>query len=182
MSSRRWDPERTKGYSDAVLGIVATILVVPLANIPSYQVNAVMYEKDVTLASTLSSEIQVRSFLIFWGVFLVIVFAWMRHARAFDGLDGVDSFLVTANWLELLAISSLPFFATTAAATTVASGGKTDAVPDLSLNILMIAVTHCFFLFLAIWYCKERQAAIRCVKGKRVRDRGGGVVAVGRGW
>ena len=85
----------------------------------------------------------------------------MRHARAFDGLEGVDGLLVTANWLELLAISSLPFFATTVAANTVASGGKTDAVPDLSLNILMIAATHCLFLFMAIWYSKARSAAIR---------------------
>ena len=218
--SPRWDPERTKGYSDAVLGIVATILVVPLTNIPRDTINAISYNADVTLASTLSSQIQVRrgsrvavhpvlcpsaasrlvgqvvpmlafpktkpphspppalpsspysppthptppqvrSFLIFWAVFIVIVFAWMRHARAFDGLEGVDGLLVTANWLELLAISSLPFFATTAAATTVASGGKTDAVPDLSLNILMIAATHCLFLFMAIWYNKDRSAAIR---------------------
>ena len=58
--SPRWDPERTKGYSDAVLGIVATILVVPLTNIPRDTINAISYNADVTLASTLSSQIQVR--------------------------------------------------------------------------------------------------------------------------
>ena len=153
--------ERAAGFSDAVLGIVATILVVPLTNIPDQQVENVLYEKGTTLYGVLTSTYQLSNIAIFYAVFLLTTGAWMRHARAFDGLKGVDQLLVTVNWVELLAISLLPLIATTAAFATAASGGNRTPEQLLALNIFAIACVHLTFNVCAIWYRDDRRVGVK---------------------
>jgi uncharacterized membrane protein len=101
-------PGRSRGldrlltFSDGVVAIAATLLVLPLVDI------APDTDTDTTeLAALLGSNSS--KFLAFTLSFVVIYRFWLLHHRVFDNVTGYTSAVVWANGLWLLSIVFLPF-------------------------------------------------------------------------
>lgn len=97
-SSRGFD--RLVNFSDAVVAIAITILVLPLvdeaSNLGTESVNAFL--------SSITAQ-----FFVFLLSFAVIAYYWFHHHTFFDQLNRVDMNLMLVNTLWLLGIVFLPF-------------------------------------------------------------------------
>jgi len=89
--------ERVAFFSDAVIAIAITLLVVELS-IPAAT-------EDVG-AALLDRWPQILSFIL---SFLVIGIFWRAHHRIFRYIAGVDELLITINLLFLMCVAFLPF-------------------------------------------------------------------------
>ncbi|MFD1812497.1 TMEM175 family protein [Rhodococcus gannanensis] len=92
--------ERLVNFSDAVVAIAATLLVLPLVEI-------VAPERDLSVRELLAEH---RSDLFAFVLgFLVIYQLWLLHHGLFRNLRGYDSALIWTNFVWLLSIVFLPF-------------------------------------------------------------------------
>jgi uncharacterized membrane protein len=93
--------ERLVFFSDAVMAIVITLLVLPL----TAELEAPADGADL-LNEVLSRWPEVLSFVV---TFLVIGQFWIAHHRMFEHLRGADRGLLWCNLVFLLTVSFLPF-------------------------------------------------------------------------
>ena len=94
----RWDTGRTEAFSDGVLAIAITLLVLDL-NVPASEFD--------DLWRGIVGEWP--SYLAYACSFLTIGAIWLRHHGIFTRLAYVDRRLMTLNLLLLMAVSFLPF-------------------------------------------------------------------------
>ena len=94
----RWDTGRTEAFSDGVLAIAITLLVLDL-NVPAD-------EFDELWRGILAEW---PAYLAYASSFLTIGGIWLRHHGIFSRLAYVDRKLMTLNLLLLMAVSFLPF-------------------------------------------------------------------------
>jgi uncharacterized membrane protein len=92
--------ERLLSFTDGVVAIAATLLVLPL-------VEVVPHERIDNVGNLLSGNR--NTFLAFVLSFLVIYRFWLVHHRIFSGVEKVSVPLVWLNGVWLLAIVFLPF-------------------------------------------------------------------------
>jgi uncharacterized membrane protein len=96
--AERWDTGRTEAFSDGVLAIAITLLVLDLS-VPASEFHdlwrGILGEWPAYLAYVTS--------------FLTIGAIWLRHHGIFGRLAYVDRRLMTLNLLLLMAVSFLPF-------------------------------------------------------------------------
>lgn len=93
--------ERLVNFSDAVIAIALTLLVLPLVEIPGE------LEGDENVGSVLAEHSgEILGFLI---SFLVIWIFWTVHHRTLENFQGYDDVLLWLHMLWLLSIVSLPF-------------------------------------------------------------------------
>lgn len=71
--------KRLEGYSDAVLGIAATLLVVPLMKIDEATKKELLVKK--TLHEALYSSYRLRGFILYYVAFAIIVQIWLWNGR-----------------------------------------------------------------------------------------------------
>ena len=93
--------ERLVNFSDAVIAIALTLLVLPLVEIPGE------VTEDETVAGVLSEHLgEILSFLI---SFLAIWILWLAHHRTMEYFRAYDSTLLWLHGLWLLSMVTLPF-------------------------------------------------------------------------
>jgi len=97
-AEERWDTGRTEAFSDGVLAIAITLLVLDL-NVPASEFD--------DLWGGIVGEWP--SYLAYASSFLTIGAIWLRHHGIFARLAYVDRRLMTLNLLLLMAVSFLPF-------------------------------------------------------------------------
>lgn len=92
--------DRLVNFSDAIVAIAATLLVLPLVDLAA----------DAT-AGTVDATIReaVPQFLIFILSFLVVTRFWFSHHRFFERVRGYSTLLVSFNLMWLLGIVVMPF-------------------------------------------------------------------------
>lgn len=92
--------DRLVNFSDAIVAIAATLLVLPMVDLAS-QVTAGKVDATITKA--------LPEFLIFVLSFLVVTRFWYSHHRFFERVTAYSSRLVWFNLLWLLGIVVMPF-------------------------------------------------------------------------
>lgn len=95
-------PERLVFFSDAVVAIALTLLVLPLTDVVS---EVVATHGDPVEAVT-ENQWRIFSFLL---SFVVIARFWVAHHRLFEDVRAYSSPLMTVNLCWLLTIAVLPF-------------------------------------------------------------------------
>jgi TMEM175 potassium channel family protein len=95
-------PERLVFFSDAVVAIALTLLILPLVD--AVQEASAEHAHSFDLIST--NQWKIFSFLL---SFVVIARMWRSHHRLFEQLKAVNRALVTVNFGWLLTIVVLPF-------------------------------------------------------------------------
>ncbi|PRY34244.1 TMEM175 family protein [Umezawaea tangerina] len=101
MSTTR-DPDRLVLFTDAVVAIAITLLVLPLVDI----VPEAVAEHRPSIEVITEHKPQIFSFLL---SFAVIAQYWLTHHRMFQGVRGYTTGLVSWNLVWLLTIVFLPF-------------------------------------------------------------------------
>jgi uncharacterized membrane protein len=96
--SQRWDTGRVEAFSDGVLAIAITLLVLEI------HVDAAALERPWRALAD-----EWPSYLAFVTSFLTIGGVWLAHHGLFTLLRAVDPVLMRLNLLLLLAVSFLPF-------------------------------------------------------------------------
>ena len=115
--------DRIIAFSDAVVAIAMTLLVLPLT-----ELNPSSYDDDVgRLLSDNSSELTA-----FFVSFFVIALFWTSHHRIFDRLVAIDGRLMRLNILWLFTIVVLPF------PTSLVQTGGTQTSAILYLGALFV--------------------------------------------
>eukprot|EP00697_Spironema_sp_BW2_P018098 gnl/Spiro4/9975_TR5302_c0_g1_i1.p1 gnl/Spiro4/9975_TR5302_c0_g1~~gnl/Spiro4/9975_TR5302_c0_g1_i1.p1 ORF type:complete len:680 (+),score=183.12 gnl/Spiro4/9975_TR5302_c0_g1_i1:109-2148(+) len=151
---------RLENYSDALLAIIATLLVIPIVKLDEGTRLAIANSgiTGVTLSSALTKGEFISNFVLFWGAFLLVVSLWMRHGRALRGITNFDQIGLALNSLQMLFIAVLPFTAGTASRSW-ADGSEEKSTRNglayLSINIFVISVLG---LLLQIWGERHRHS------------------------
>jgi len=99
VAEKLYAPERSAAFSDAVVGIAMTALVLPLLDV------------DVT-SDTTFGELWAQydgKFVAFLLSFFVVAIYWVQHHRFWSKLDRVDPALLWLNFAYLLGIVLIPF-------------------------------------------------------------------------
>mmetsp|Transcript_30966 Transcript_30966/g.49682 ORF Transcript_30966/g.49682 Transcript_30966/m.49682 type:complete len:505 (-) Transcript_30966:3756-5270(-) len=152
FSSELGGMERVQAYSDAVLSIIATVLVVPLMKVDEASKKEILLTGG-SLFQVLTEPYRLESFAMYWVSFWIVFVVWTWHGRKFRGYETGNTIAVYANGIELLATSLLPFTASTASNADSASGGdkqvRDDMIRMFYFNILGIASAHLFFQLVA---------------------------------
>ena len=90
--------ERAASYSDGVLAVVATAMVVPLVHLDSATADSISTENP--LSAVLASAEQCVSFATFQATFVLVVVVWMRHSRGMQGIERLDALCLAANSVQ----------------------------------------------------------------------------------
>jgi uncharacterized membrane protein len=125
----RWDTGRTEAFSDGVLAIAITLLVLDL-NVPASDL-------DDLWRGILA---QWPSYLAYATSFLMIGAIWLRHHGIFGRLAYVDRRLMTLNLLLLMAVSFLPFPTRLMAEAIQSDDAERAAVVFYGTSLLVISV------------------------------------------
>lgn len=98
MSDTRYGPDRIIAFSDAVVAIAITVLLLPLAEVevPEGATLAGIARENALLLGGLSLS---------WAIIAVF---WMAHHRLFDQIRFFDPLTVRLNFLWLFAIALMP--------------------------------------------------------------------------
>ena len=129
---------RLEAFSDGVLAIAITLLVLELA----------LPESDTALQSVLDAW---PSFLAYIISFLTIGAAWLAHSTITDRLTRSDPILLRLNLLLLLAITFLPFPTSLVAEALLDTEGERVFVTMYGVTLLAIRV----FLFIVDEYARR---------------------------
>jgi uncharacterized membrane protein len=129
---------RLEAFSDGVLAIAITLLVLELA----------LPESDTALKSVLDAW---PSFLAYIISFLTIGAAWLAHSAITDRLTRSDAVLLRLNLLLLLAITFLPFPTSLVAEAMLDTEGERVFVTMYGVTLLAIRV----FLFIVDEYARR---------------------------
>lgn len=142
--------ERLVNFSDAVVAIAATLLVLPL-------VDVVGPLRDHTVWEVVADH---RNDLVAFGLSFVVVYRlWLLHHQLYRGLRGYDTALIWTNFVWLLSIVFLPF-----ATKLIATGHGFE--PDTSgLYIGTIAVAVTALLVQRIIVARNRDLEFDDVRG-----------------
>lgn len=94
----RYGPDRIIAFSDAVVAIAITVLLLPLAdlNIPDGATVGDLIRENAALLGGLTLS---------W---LIIALFWLAHHRVFDHIEYFDGLTVRLNFLWLFAIALMP--------------------------------------------------------------------------
>ncbi|MGH3796974.1 MAG: TMEM175 family protein [Pseudonocardiaceae bacterium] len=101
MSTSR-SPERVVFFTDAVVAIAMTLLVLPLTEV----VSELVTEDRPSVEAITGHQWQIYSFLL---SFAVIARQWIRHHRLFEEVTAYSLPLMEVNMCWLLTIAVLPF-------------------------------------------------------------------------
>ena len=154
--------ERLQAYSDGLLSIIATVLVVPLTKLSENSKKEILL-RGKSLAGILTSPFQLQRLALCVLSFWFVWFVFIGHGRKFRGLESGSYLLVYANLLELFTCSLLPFNAATAANADTASAGdreiKDRMTRALYFNLLLMSLANLAFQVLAAftrrtWYSR----------------------------
>lgn len=96
------DPDRLVLFTDAVVAIAVTLLVLPLVDVVPEAVGA--HRRSVEVIT--EHQAQIWSFVL---SFVVIIRLWFVHHRMFEHIGGYTRALMLVNTGWLLAIALLPF-------------------------------------------------------------------------
>jgi uncharacterized membrane protein len=96
------DPDRLVLFTDAVVAIAVTLLILPLVDVGT----AAVAENLRTRAVISDHKTQILSFLL---SFVVIARLWLTHHRIFEHVKAYNSRLMELNMFWLLTIVILPF-------------------------------------------------------------------------
>ena len=119
------EKNRLEAFSDGVIAIILTIMVLDLKVPKEHTLDALILAWPVFAAYSLS----------YWNVFLI----WLNHHNIFSSLHKVDAALLGANGLLLFTCSFIPF------ATAYASESHwTEPLPVLVYGLLMAVVSLAF--------------------------------------
>ncbi len=130
-------PERLVLFSDAVVAIALTLLVLPLAEAVPEAVKENADSLDVITAN----QWKIYSFLL---SFAVIARLWMSHHRLFEQVKAYNNALMVANHCWLLVIVILPF------PTEMVGGFKTDRFTASFYIGTVLASSVCYLAMLLI--------------------------------
>jgi uncharacterized membrane protein len=125
----RWDTGRTEAFSDGVLAIAITLLVLDL-NVPAE-------ELDDLWRAILD---QWPSYLAYASSFLTIGAIWLRHHGIFGRLAYVDRKLMTLNLLLLMTVAFLPFPTRLVAEAITSTDAERAAVIFYGASLLVISI------------------------------------------
>jgi uncharacterized membrane protein len=140
----RWDTGRTEAFSDGVLAIAITLLVLDL-NVPAS-------ELDDLWRGILDEW---PAYLAYASSFLTIGAIWLRHHGIFARLAYVDRRLMTLNLLLLMAVSFLPFPTRLVAEAIQSEDAERVAVVFYGTTLLVISA-----LVGALWATAARNRAL----------------------
>ncbi|MEU5695889.1 TMEM175 family protein [Actinosynnema sp. NPDC020468] len=131
-------PERLVFFTDAVVAIALTLLVLPLTEV----VGEVVREHGRSVEVVTGNRWQIYSFLL---SFAVIARLWVVHHRLFESIKSYSEGLVLANFCWLLSVVVLPF------PTEMVGGFDTDRFTALFYigTILAGALSQTAMLFIA---------------------------------
>jgi len=145
MRVRRSDPlstgrevDRLMAFSDGVVAVAITLMVLPLINIQGPAAGAPLY----TVVTKNLGQL-----VIFLFTFYVVAVMWRLHSRIFSQIRGYDNPLFWLNITWLAAIVLLPWFSSLYGDTFAKSGSFTDfsttAIVDIALFywVLMASVS-----------------------------------------
>src|SRR3954463_12442114 len=96
------DPDRLVRFTDAVVAIAITLLVLPLVDVVSESVA----EHHTSVEVITEHRPQILSFLL---SFVVIAQYWVTHHRMFEDVKAYNRPLMASNMVWLLTIVVLPF-------------------------------------------------------------------------
>jgi uncharacterized membrane protein len=103
MRETRLGAERLAGYTDAVLAIIATVLVVPLTKLDESsrrEVAGIVVGRS--LLEVLTSNYQLETLALYYATFMVVYTVWMGSSYSLNGMHDLDPLSVGACALELL--------------------------------------------------------------------------------
>lgn len=138
------DKSRLEAFSDGVIAIILTIMVLDLKVPKEHTFEALTLAWPVFAAYALS----------YWNIFLL----WLNHHDIFARLEEIDRHVLVANGLLLFLASFIPF------ATAFASDAHwTQPVPVVLYGLLMAGVSLSF--------ARLRQVALNCLAEAALRPR-----------
>ncbi len=139
-------PARVEAFSDGVLAIAITLLVLDLHAPPTGQ-------HAGSLAHALLSRDQLSSYAAYVVSFLVIGITWLNHHSLFRQIARVDRAVLLLNLLLLLGLAVLPF-PTRLMAAYVTAGGADAHTAAFAYSLVMAYVA---LMFSAIWWYVTRE-------------------------
>lgn len=92
--------ERLVNFSDAVVAVAVTVLVLPIVDIAAPSGDQTMW--DVITANSG----QLVAYVV---TFYVVIMLWLVHHRLFTLIDGYDTFIFAANTVWLISLAFLPW-------------------------------------------------------------------------
>jgi uncharacterized membrane protein len=139
---------RTEAFSDGVMAIAVTLLVLDLV-VPTRDQLAHSHQ---TLAQALGHLWP--NFLAFVVSFMVIGIMWVNHHAMFSMVRAVDRQVLFANLFLLLIVSAVPF-PTSLLAAYLTEGGADAHVAAAVYSLTMVAVS---IAFITLWLVVTRRA------------------------
>jgi uncharacterized membrane protein len=147
-------PERLVFFTDAVVAIALTLLVLPLTEI----VPEVAAAHGDPLEAVLGHQQQIWSFLL---SFVVISRQWVAHHRLFEHVRAYDSMLLAVNLIWLFTVVVLPF------GTQMVGAFGTDKFTVLFYIGIMVVNSTCHAMM--SWTVRAHPALAR--EGSPITDR-----------
>jgi uncharacterized membrane protein len=160
------DRNRLEAFSDGVLAIAITLLVLDLP-VPAREG---LTDEGVTLLHTLTG--QWPKFAAYLVSFVVIGIIWVNHHSVFAHVRRVDRPILFANLALLLVVSFIPW-PTKLFADYVRAGGADARTAAVAYSLTMLAMAVCFTL---LWLAVTRRQELLLEH----LDRGAARAAIGR--
>jgi TMEM175 potassium channel family protein len=153
---------RLEAFSDGVLAIAATLLVI--------EIHAPPHEPGVSLASALWD--QWPSYVAYVVSFMQIGVIWLNHHRMFQTVRAVDGTLLLLNLLLLMWVALIPF--PTAVVAEYLQDGGSAATTAMALYGGVMLLTAISFVALYSWITHDERIAgtlpsRRALRAARVR-------------
>src|SRR5688572_10360471 len=156
MKALNTTTQRLEAFSDAVIAIAITLLVIILLELP--HVEHGLFDALVD---------HWPSFVAFIISFVVIGIMWVSHHAMFERIASVDRPLLFLNLLLLMGIAFLPF-PTDLLATYVADGGG-DAHVAAAMYSTTMTLIGIVFLSMWVWLARNPSLVVEGIPPERVR-------------
>ncbi|XP_064415737.1 endosomal/lysosomal proton channel TMEM175 isoform X1 [Latimeria chalumnae] len=119
-ASRTQSSHRLLAYSDALISIIATVMILPVSHTKIHPDQ----ELEESIQQLLATKIAV-----YLMTFLIVTVAWAAHIRLFQVIEHIDDFLALLNLACMMLITFLPYTFSLMA-----------SFPDVPLGILLFCV------------------------------------------
>ncbi|KAA0717332.1 Endosomal/lysosomal potassium channel TMEM175 [Triplophysa tibetana] len=153
---------RLLAYSDALIAIIATVMILPVAH-TKFQENEVKQELKESIQSLLTTKVSV-----YLMTFLIVTVAWAAHVRLFQVIERIDDTLALLNLACMMLITFLPYTFSLMAA----FPGSVLGLTFFCACVIVIGLIQSYVLLAIVIFLPYISLSIKWIWNKAVGDSG----------